>query len=81
VTGDIDCPVPSDYAPVLAGSPRTILDYAALASDAANRYQLAMDAREPYPACIRLASALARATAALATAIADGVAVGSNTLS
>lgn len=62
-------------------SDATILDYAAQASDAAGRYQRAMDARADYPTCIRLASSLARATQALATAIADAVACGNNTLS
>jgi hypothetical protein len=76
---DYDCPPYSGgQSPLPADA--SILDYAARASAAANAYQLAMDAREPYPACIRLASALARATQALATAIADEVATGNASL-
>jgi hypothetical protein len=64
-------PLPSDA---------TLLDYAARASMAANRFQTAMDARTAYPVCVRLGAELARATQALSTAIADSVACGSDSL-
>jgi hypothetical protein len=76
---DYDCPPYDGATPVPAGA--SILELAARASAAADRFTSAMDAREPYPTCIRLAGSLARATQALSTAIADSVACGDNSLS
>jgi hypothetical protein len=79
VRHDYDCPPYDGATPAPAGA--SILELAARASAVANRFQSAMDAREPYPACVRLAGTLARATQALSTAIADSVACGDNSLS
>jgi hypothetical protein len=78
VRHDYDCPPYDGATPAPAGA--NILELAARASAAADRFQSAMDAREPYSACVRLASTLARATQALSTAIADSVACGSDSL-
>lgn len=78
---EFDCP-PSEYDDVCPKpAPVTILDYAALANDAANRWQQAMDARVDYRTMMSASGKLARATQALATAIADSVACGDNRLS
>jgi hypothetical protein len=79
VRHNYDCPPYDGAIPVPADA--SILELAARASAAADRFQSAMDARKPYPACIRLAGTLARATQALSTAIADSVACGDNSLS
>jgi len=77
--GDYDCP---PYAAAVSPpADATILDLAALAARAADDYCTAMDNRADYRMTLRTAGALARATQALTTAIADAVACGDNSLS
>lgn len=76
---DLRCP-PSDHAEPTP-APVTILEHAAAASDAANYYRAVMDDRADFRTMINAAAALARATHALTTAIADSVACGDNSLS
>lgn len=75
---DLDCP---PYVPPRSGDETSILALAARASDAANRYRAAIDARCDFDTTLRLSGALARATQSLTTAIADAVATGDNRLS
>lgn len=76
---DLRCP-PSHHArPTI--EPATILEHAAAASDAANYYRTVMDDRADFRTTVNAAAALARATHALTTAIADSVACGDNSLS
>ena len=64
-----------------AQKPASILELAACASSAANEYQRVIDARESFDASMRAGRAMAIATQALTTAIADAVACGDNRLS
>lgn len=77
MAGDIDCP---PYVPAPNGA-GTILELASRAADAANRYRATIDQRGDFDATLRAAGALARATHALTSAIADAVACGDNRLS
>lgn len=74
---EIHCP---PYVPPTAGN-GTILELAARASHAVNRYRAIVDDRGDFDATIRAAAALSRATQDLTTAIADAAACGDNTLS
>jgi hypothetical protein len=74
---DIHCP---PYVPPKAGN-GTILELAARAGHAVNRYRATVDNRGDFDATIRAAAALSRATQDLTTAIADAVACGDNSLS
>lgn len=76
---ELRCPPTSHMRSECA--PQTILEHAAAASDAANYYRTVMDDRADFRTTINAAAALARATHALTTAIADAVATGDNLLS
>lgn len=78
---DIDCPVPDAYVRDAGDYPKTILGYAARASDAANAYRATIDARRSFEDTMRAGRRMAIAVDALTTAIADSVACGENTLS
>jgi hypothetical protein len=76
---DIECP--PYRLPDPAPADASIMALAARASAAADAYRDQVNGRADYPACFRAAGVLARATGELATAIADSVACGNNSLS
>jgi len=74
-----DCP-PSPSVDAEPNADATILELAARASEASNRYRDAMVERRGFRETMSYAGALARATDALTTAIADAVATGDGSL-
>ncbi len=70
-----DCP-PSPSVNDQPPKDATILELAARASEASNAYRDCMSERRPFRETMSYAGALARATDALTTAIADAVAMG-----
>jgi hypothetical protein len=80
MTRNYDCPPPY-IEHSLPTEPRTILEYGAIASDAANAYRATIDQRMTFEATMSAGRRLAIATQALVTAIADAVATSDNRLS
>lgn len=74
---DIRCP---PYVPEKMPANASILDLAAVAREASNRYRSVIDERGDFDATIRAGRALAIATETLTSTIADAVACGDGQL-
>lgn len=78
---ELDCPPHEFGRDCHLPAPATILEHASIARDACNRWRDVMESRADLRTTFRASRALADATEALTSAIADAVACGDNTLS